>query len=144
MGISFRDRYVYAVKAEQEDERQRFFAAAESMGIPTSRNYRDRSYVWPRDTCLFAVNPARRQIRYIAEPHICAAMVCCGARIYSVSEFLLSFCAKVYPRRTCASGQILFLRRKSLRPLPRGYSGRQGIRRHGTIPIRAAMCQTLS
>ena len=89
MGISFRDRYVYAVKAEQEDERQRFFAAAESMGIPTSRNYRDRSYVWPRDTCLFAVNPARRQIRYIAEPHICAAMVCCGARIYSVSEFLL-------------------------------------------------------
>ena len=88
MGICFHSSRVFAVKAERKVERLRFFDTLEKCGVPVWERWRETDFSWPRDTCLFAVDLGQKKLEYMAEPHICAAMVGSGVRIYSVSEFL--------------------------------------------------------
>ena len=88
MGICFCSSKVFAVKAESGEERLRFFDAVEKHGIPVRDCWRETDFTWPRDTCLFAVDLREKKLENLPEPHICAAMVSSGVRIFSVSEFL--------------------------------------------------------
>ena len=87
MGICFRSSKVFAVMAERKEERLRFFDAVEKRGVPVKAHWRETDFTWPRDTCLFAVDLRKKKLEYMAEPHICAAMVSSGVRLFSVTEF---------------------------------------------------------
>ena len=88
MEISFRSSRVFAVLAERPEERLRFFCAVQRQGVPVPKRLREIDFSRPRDTCLFAVDLRQKKLAYMAEPHICAAMVSSGVRILSVPEFL--------------------------------------------------------
>ncbi len=81
MEICFRSSGVFAVKAERKEERLRLFDAVEKRGLPVRERWRETDFTWPRDSCLFAVDLRRKRMEYMAEPHICAAMVSSGVRI---------------------------------------------------------------
>ena len=85
MEICFRDKGVYAVHAKEDFEL--FLDAVEKLGIDVS-GYRNKEYIWPQMTCLFAVDTNQMILDYLPQPSICAAIVSSGVKIWSVDEFI--------------------------------------------------------
>lgn len=86
MTISLKRKGVYAVHVTERMEV--FLQSLEERGFQIPARYRNQQFVWPRCTCLFAVNMNDRVLDYISEPHICAAIVSSGVKIYTVTDFL--------------------------------------------------------
>ncbi len=88
MEICFRNDGVFVVRFFSDADKDLLLNTVEALGVPIQENFRQsRRFIWPRDTCTFAIDLPQQRLEYIAEPFICAAMVSTGIRFYSVVEF---------------------------------------------------------
>lgn len=89
MTICFRDKGVFAVSVKENFDL--FLDTVEKLGIDVSA-YRNKEYIWPQMTCLFAVDTNQMILEYLPQPSICAAIVSSGVKIWSVDEFNKEVC----------------------------------------------------
>ena len=88
MEICFRNDGVFVVRFFSDADKDLLLNTVEALGVPIQENFRQSGrFIWPRDTCTFAIDLTQQRLEYIAEPFICAAMVSTGIRFYSVVEF---------------------------------------------------------
>ena len=79
---------VAAVRFLDAAGKDKLLEAARLLEIPDNEALRSGDFRYPHCTCMMVIDPVRKQMAYIAQPAICAAIVSSGVRIWSAEEFL--------------------------------------------------------